>query len=332
MKRLSRLCLVTAIVAFTAPASAGSRFLDLSTAEGCSGLRLEEVERVLRLELAAAASTWSTDPIGVELQCEDEHVRVAATDPLTKKRLTREVDLSAARTDRERTLALVVSQLFLTSWSELLLPPPEPVVAQAMGAHVDTSAGDGAKESARTALAVPSFAIGLDVVGGPRVRALSDSALVGGSGAIRPTLVFAFAKRLRWFVEVGFEGGGTQRASGDVNYTLPSASAGLAYRLPLSSAIALEVGAFGGAGVLDITGSARGGGIGQSASGVVAEVGGRIGPIVRVLGARVGLELAAGAMLPRAVGRVESGEDVVLSGAWLGANLVVGFGAEGGGR
>lgn len=302
-------------------------------AEGCSGLRIEEVERVLRLELAAPASTWSTDPIGVELQCEDEHVRVAATDPLTRKRLTREVDLSAARTDRERTLALVVSQLFLTSWSELLLPAPEPVVARAIGVPVvDSPARDVAKESARTALAVPSFAIGLDVVGGPRIRALSDSALVGGRGAIRPTAVFAFAKRLRWFVEVGFEGGGTRRTSGDVSYTLPTASAGLAYRFPLSSAIDLEAGAFGGAGVLDISGSARGTGIGQSTSGVVAELGGRVGPIVRVLGARIGLDLAAGAMLPRAVGRVESGEDVVLSGGWLGADLVVGFGAEGGAR
>ncbi len=295
------------------------------TTEGCDDLRAAEIERILRIELAGVAEQWGgAEPLRVELSCEASRVRVLAIDPLTDKRLSREVSLRRTK-DRDRTVALLVSQLFLTSWSELLMrppsdaalpppPPPPPAVARA------------AEGLAREAIAPSSRRWLVAAVAGPRVRDTSSPTL-SGRLALRPSLLLGTHWSLA--LELGYERGSAKRASGSVGFGAVSALIGGGLRTSPIGPLVLEANARAGAAYFDVRGDANAPVIGTSASGVVAELALGAGPTLHLGAARVGLELGVGLTAPRATAHVARDADVALGGAWAGLSLVVGV-AEGG--
>ena len=310
-----RFGLLLAFLFAASPALADPRFVEVSTEE-CEGLRPAEIKRILELELASVSRTWrSGEPLGVELSCEGDRVRVSAIDPVTAKKLTREVSLVRARADRDRILALVVSQLFLTSWSELLIEPePTPTIAPV---EVTTVVRDAARDRARRALDLPPFGTQLALLAGPRLRGLSGPSVVGGRVAVRPGLV---SGRLRLFAELGYERGGADQAVGTVSEMVATIALGVAGHW--GGLCGFAAGASFGAGYATLSGDPTAGATGASASGAIADVGVFAGPSLTTGVARFGLELAGGMTFPRTVGRVVRGEDVAISGPWVGASLV----------
>src|SRR5262249_37691110 len=160
---------------------------------------------VLAIELASVSQAWSGDErMRAELSCDASHLSIVVVDPVTDKRLSRSVAMSWRTGDRDRTVALLVSQLFLTSWSELLLArsaarelpplarPPPPAVARAAEAAVRSSLPPADVRGALT-LAV-----------GPRVRDLA-APVVGFGTALRPSLLLGRSWRL--FLDLGYERG-----------------------------------------------------------------------------------------------------------------------------
>ena len=107
------------VAAAPAPEAAPSRVV--VQAEGCEGLAPEEVGRVLDLELSMVTTEIrSGPPLEVGLACAGERLTITVLDPLTRKRLERDVPAPAPEPGRERVVALAVSQLFAASWLELL--------------------------------------------------------------------------------------------------------------------------------------------------------------------------------------------------------------------
>jgi hypothetical protein len=292
------------------------------TNEGCDLLDGAEVERVLGIELGAVAGSWTDpEPLNVELHCEGQVVRVLAIDRVTDKRLSREIDLAMVRADRDRTVALIASQLFLTSWAERLLVrptpelPPEKPAPPAIAEATDTMV--------RGALAPPALRPAIAVMGGPRLRSFGDP-LTGMRVAARPLVLLG--ERTRLFIDLSYERGAASRASGSVTYLLAGASAGASYRFWQSGRFAFNGVASAGVFYVDLSGDpATRETIGSRAGGTVGEGGLGFGPTIAIGAVRVGAELAIGLAFPRAVARVAGDNDLKLSGLWTGANLIVAF-------
>jgi hypothetical protein len=125
----ARAIVVVAWLAMAAPAAAEPLTRVVVQAEGCEGLAQAEVARLLDLELAMVTTEIrSGPPLEVGLRCAGERLTITVLDPLTRKRLERDVPAPAPEPGRERVVALAVSQLFAASWLELLsaTPPPPP--------------------------------------------------------------------------------------------------------------------------------------------------------------------------------------------------------------
>lgn len=293
-------------------------------AEGCDDLRAPEIERVLRIELAAVSDQWSgPEPMRVELTCEGAQVRVVAIDPVTDKRLSRDVQLRRVR-DRDRTVALLVSQLFLTSWSELLIrPDPEtPLPLPARPVPTAAPIAQAAEGLARRAITPPSWSWYVAIAGGPRVRDPA-SPVVGGRAAMRPSVLLD--RHWSLALELGYERGAATRASGSVGYSLASAALGAGFSTTPMGPLVFELGARAGAAYVDLHGDAAlGSVVGTSASGTAFELALGLGPTLLVGPTRIGLELAGGVTAPRVVAHVARDTDVALGGLWAGANVVVG--------
>lgn len=324
MNRTLAAALVTVAFTITTSAHADGRFLSVSS-EGCTALHDGEVERILAIELAPVSASWSShEPLRVELTCEGMHVRTVAIDPVTDKRLSREIDLQAAGAARDRTVALLVSQLFLSSWSELLIearreaplvphPAPPPAVTHA------------AESMARDATGAGDTRIAVGAVIGPRVRAF-DAPRIGGHVGVRPSL--SLGPHARVLLELGYERGSASRALGSVSTSIASALAGASWRTQLVSSLAVEMGALAGVAYVDASGDAISPATGAGARSAVGEGAFFAGPVLSSGIVHIGLEASLGLTFPRAVARVERGDDVVVSGLWAGLGLAVAIGDE----
>jgi len=112
----------------------------------CPYLSERDVKRILQAELVAEVVPWSdADVTSVDIRCEGTFVRLLVRDPVSRKRVQRNVELlEAPPRSRDRLVALAASELVIASWSELEVnptlevepaePPPPP----------------GSKEAART--------------------------------------------------------------------------------------------------------------------------------------------------------------------------------------
>jgi hypothetical protein len=309
------------------PARAGALMV---TANACPSLDASEVERILKLELSQVSDLWAdAPPLRVELACEGNTLHATAIDTLTDKRLSRDVALGRVK-DRDRTVALLVSQLFLTSWTELMLkerPPTAPTAAAEPAKKPDVAqAAEALARRAMTNEATWGFAAAALV--GPRVH-VAGPRLVGSHGALRPGVWLG--GRASMFLEIGYERGSTTRSRGDVGFTIATLAAGVGTSLPLVRRLALDAHVSAGASLVDVRGEPVGPSVvGASASGVVGDLALGLGPSLHLGGGmHLALELAAGERLPAATARVAGDDDVRVGGPWVGASLVLGY-REGG--
>jgi len=316
---VSLLGAAAAVLLSASLASADTRSI-LLTADECDGLSAGEVERLLAIELASALSQ-DAPPLGVSLACEGTKIRIVAVDPVTDKRLEREIELRQEKGQKDRVVALVVSQLFLTSWAELLLPrppqipppraPPPPEVVR----RVETAT--------RSAL-VPAAAWDWDVavLGGARVRSW-EAPLFSGWLGVRPAIEVG---RLRFFVELAYEEGSRSGPSGTVSVSLATPSLGVGWRAVKRDIFVLDLDLSGGASWVQARGSGASSSFdGGAGSGSVGDVELGVAPGARLGPVEIRLDLSAGYSFPRAVVHAVSENDVTLSGPWGSAGLAVGL-------
>jgi hypothetical protein len=118
------LLLCAALPARTAQADDQGPHVQLDSGR-CADVPAEELRRVLSAELGAAVSAepraFSTQ---VQLECDVTHAKLFVHDPLSRKSLRREIELSdlEARA-RGRLLAIAAAELVIASWAELEVNP-----------------------------------------------------------------------------------------------------------------------------------------------------------------------------------------------------------------
>jgi hypothetical protein len=289
---------------------------------GCADVDGREVERLLAIELGFVASQQvAPGPIAVALACAGSRLQMTAQDPILNRRLAREVVLGPPEADRDRTIALLVSQLFLTSWAEGLLERPKPATAT-----TPTTAPQAASPTVVLVGGAPppsSARLELHLEAGVRLRDWSSPAL-----GEQVSLGVAFpVGRLRALAALDFEHGSTDRAAGVVSWSIGAAGLGTGWRSRRHGAVALDSAALVSLGFVDVRGEAGSAAIaGSTVTGVVGEASLGAGPVIFWGSARLALDLELGATFPTATAQVSGGPEVALGGLWAGAGLSVGAG------
>lgn len=301
--------------------------------EACEGLADAEVGRLLDIELATVtAEIREGPPLEVSLVCEGARLTITVIDPLTRKRLARDIPAPASEPGRERVVALAISQLFAASWLELLtaeVPPPPP--PDAPEPAPDAEAVEAARRVAENATSSdaepppepPRPGIELLVGAGARGRALETTARLP---AVRTEL------RLRSWLRpgvgvlaiVGWDFAQDTRRRGRLRGQALTAGTGLAW--------AYRPGSIGIGGAVTVAGGwARVRGLPSDPTvpsgardDLTAEAGVGIGPRVRYGRLRFDLDAEIGAMLRSPVGEVTGEVPMSMGGLWAGAVLRLG--------
>lgn len=290
-------------------------------ASRCSAIDPAEVQRLLALELVAVTQEIRVGPpLSVDLACSEDELTIEVSDPLTGKRLQRDLPMPAPDEGRERVIALAIAQLFAASWLELLLPsqpetdtpPPEP----------DPGTGRAAVEAARQHVEPAVLGrrrIELAVGAGGRGHALESAPWGTGVGEIDLRGWFGAVAVMGRFTVLG---GRAARELGDVRAIAVLAGLGFGFRVPARGRWR-----FGGTVVIS-AGWAQLRAVSERATvtsttiqSATGSLGLSLGPRV-VLGRseRVVLELDGelGGMLRPPEGLVEDDRAVTLGGLWAG--------------
>lgn len=98
----------------------------------CADLRMDELQRLLNLELALGSGPSDPRPrsLALRVRCADDRIELRVVDPKTGNDLARSIPAPARdEPGRERVIALAVSELFSSAWLDLLsAPEPTPEV------------------------------------------------------------------------------------------------------------------------------------------------------------------------------------------------------------
>lgn len=299
----------------------------------CVGLVSAEVGRLLDIELSTVITEIrSGPPLEVVLRCDPTRMTIEVVDPLTRKRLARDIPVPAPEPGRERVVALAISQLFAASWLELLTttetpPPPadeqaDPPDEQAVEAArrvAERSTGSNAEPDRRRTQRDLELLLG----GGPRGRALESQGPLAGvhfeallRGWLTPAIGLVGL--------VGTDFAQSTRRLGQVRGVSLTAGGGLAW--------GVRPGPIGVGGHFVVSGGwARVRGIPRESgvpagtnAGFTGEVSLGVGPRVRYGRLRFDIDAEAGSMLRPPVGLVEGGPPMTMGGLWVGLVLRLG--------
>ena len=310
------------------PARAETGALSIDAA-ACPTVDAAEIERRVQLELAdVARAQEGAPPLRVAFACDGppagaREVTVTISDPVTDKRVERRVPMPPPA-DRERVLALVTSQLFVTSWLELLTHPapearPEPRTPpspQLVERARDTATTKSELAPSRAELGVGAV---LDL------RSVLASPVRLGGAFVRPSLRLGAQTRIE--LTGAFAVGQASRARGVVDATLASFGAGLGWRSSPSAPLTFDAHALAALAYARAVGNATSdGATDASAHGFFVDLSVAAGPSLRLGSTYISLELAGGIAVPRLRATVAGEPDVTLSGPWLGARLSIGAG------
>jgi hypothetical protein len=294
------------IAAMVAPALAAPAIR--VEAQACPGVDGREVERLLAIELGALAPPGSID---VSLACTAGRLRMTARDPVLDRQLVRDVAIGPPEEGRDRTIALLVSQLFLTSWAEEFLehPGPRPPAPP--------------PPAARAAPAPLPPVWELQIEAGVRLRDWAAPAPAEQISAMASRR----AGPLRLVALAGLERGSADRAAGSAVWTIGGLGAGVAWGWAGRGRLGAGGALLGSAGLARVHGDpATTASSGETVSGLLGQVVLVGGPRLVWSNWRVGLELEVGATFPGATAHVAGDRDVKLSGPWAGAGLSLAWG------
>ncbi|MEM9460869.1 MAG: hypothetical protein AAGF11_42290 [Myxococcota bacterium] len=348
------------LVAAPTPARSAPATRVIVETSRCEGLRPDEVGRLLDIELAmVTAEIRSGPPLTVQLECAPARMTITVVDPLTRKRLSRDIPAPEDAPGRERVVALAISQLFAASWLELLTatePPPAPetdrqpppdqtavaaarrVAERSLERTPPRADPESDRETAPETDTEPEpkpegaalrRALELMVGAGARGRALEGPGRLAGArvelrmrGWPEPRV------GVGWIAQVGWDFGQSNRRRGQVQGNALTAGGGLAWSVqpgPVDSPIGLGGAIHVAGGWAWVRGVPQEPGVPAGTNaGVTGEAAFGVGPRVRYRRLHLDLDAEVGAMLRTPVGLVDDGLAMSMGGLWAGVLLRLG--------
>lgn len=291
---------------------------------GCGALEADEIARLLALELDDVVPQMrSGPPLRIELTCEAPLLAIAIVDPITDKRMARDVPLPLEEPGRERVIALAIAQLFEASWLELLLPTPPPEQTVTREPAPPPAAIEAARSSAAAVVRRPSRSLALLVAGTIHGRALERAPTLAGGGELDVRPWFGAAALV---VRLGFDAAQFRRDLGTIRGWLLTLGLGVAGRVRISPRWHLAGAAVISGGLGRLRGVASRPDVPTGAiTAPTGQLAVDLGPQLRLGTTVLALEAEIGGTLRAPEGLVTDGEPVSLGGLWAGAALRVGF-------
>lgn len=299
----------------------GTRLQVATTA--CSGLDAREVHRLVTLETGVVTSRQPlASPLRVRLDCRHHWIRVTIEDPLTDKRVSRQVPAPPpSQPARARVAAVVASQLLLASWMELLTRTPPRTAASPPSARAALAA---ARRFARKRALVPAR---------PRARrmSLAVAGTVGGVDFEHPfplygahlQVGFRVHARGQVFARVILSLGRAERDAGQVDLVLGGMAVGTTWAWLRLGRVDLTASATVAGHYLHLTGLPASP---DYTGNTFARIGGEadlgVGLRVRLGRFRLGLDAEAGLLFPWVTGLVVGEPAVRAYGAVVRGRLL----------
>lgn len=303
------------------------------TAQACGALRVDEVARRLGLELRTVLDEIRDGPpLQVSLRCDDTRLAITVVDPLTRKRIERDIPAPADEPGRERIVALAVSQLFNASWLELLLPATPPEI-EPLPPAPPRSATTAARQVAIRST-TPARTFELLFGAGVRGRSLESGEPFAAS---RLDVLFRvwMGPSVAIVAAAGWDYGQSLRGLGQIRAQAFGVSGGLGWRYNAGQVAGIGGHILAGSAFARVAGRpARGNDNSAVRRGGTGEIMTGIGPRIRSGRFRLDLDLETGAMLRTPIALVQTrtsdgvivlDEPVTLGGLWLGAVLRLGL-------
>jgi hypothetical protein len=301
--------------ALAQPQSAGAPE-DVSLAPiGCDDLDVSETERLLRVELAVVAARAERPRApSVSIACTHATLHIEISDPLTQAKRALDVPAPPRAPGRERTVALAASQLFLSSWLEMIVqtrpPPPEPKREQRAVEPVSSAA--------------PPLRLHYELAFGGLMRLRNVSKAFATLG---PELHFGVVTPAHWLLGVHALGefGSASRSMGTIQLSTFGAGAEGGHRWGSERwAFDAELGLSWS--LIHARGKPNAESVqGASAQGSALDVALSAGPVLIVEPFVLKAVAEFGATAPGVLLRVANDAPVRDSGVWLGAALLVGL-------
>jgi hypothetical protein len=301
-------------------------------APSCPDLDLAELGRLVVLELSEVSDAFEheSDPV-VLLGCRpDGELRIEIRDPVTDKSVARTIAMPDPE-GRERALAIAISQLFLTSWLELLLPDDE-----APEAPGEAAAEERARRAVAPAFEPPtspppvapapidtgtSFDLGLDL--GARVSFANDTL---GAGTLALHGWLELGSGVLAGLRVAGELARASRLRGDVEIWALAFGGGAGWRSPELGAFSLSMHVVLSVLAVVMQGRTEGEAVPGVKSGAAFEAMAELVPSLRFDRFRLGLVLGIGGVVLSPSGVVAREAPVDVDGLRLSAAMRASFG------
>lgn len=252
-------------------------------------------------------------------------MRIRVDDPVTGKTLERTLPMPTESKGRERTMALAISQLFLTSWLELLSPAPKEVPVPVTQAPPELTSA--AHDAARTVVTPRRTEVDLGAAIGLRRRDFG-AAFSTFAPSVRAT--FALPSALRFVFDAGLQLARRCAAPAPSPRCRPRSSWESGAR-HVVGVLALDATLFVGGrwtrldGRIDDPAFEARGASGGSLEALIA-----VGPTLRLGPVRLGAEVLAGRTFSTLRANVVGEREVSFGGFFAGAGLFLGAGIGGG--
>jgi len=288
--------------------------------EGCGEVDRDEIERLVALDLASVIEERKAPFPPARVVCDGAKMKIVVDDPVTAKHLERELPAPIGK-GRERTFALAISQLYLTSWLELAMrPPSEPV-----GPPKDAPGSRAARTiAAKKVEPAPTWSA--DAMLGISLRSRAGLGLDDLAGVFRASAYLP--NGLGAFILASTESLRVARDRGNVDVTFDSIGVGGAYRSHQTLAFDARVGAH----LVFARVDGRPSGdrtVASGGSGTALDLALAAGPTLIAGPFRIGVEGQLGYLVPGVTAEVRSEEPVHLHGLWFGGGVHVGLGLGG---
>jgi hypothetical protein len=312
---LSAVGLATALATAAGLVNAAERSVDVTLTE-CGELDAETVEMVVALELEEqpVGAPAGSAALTVEVVCRPDGIVINADDPLTGKRLEREIPaIESDEAEPERVVALAASQLFRASWLEL------GALEESGGGLKNEQPDDGAEPDGGT-----SDLGEVTVEGGARLRALGELLPVAHVGLRGGGTLGA---GLGLYGLAAFEYGWVSREIGTAKAYSAWLGLELSHRWSLTQTVSIELGGSLSVGYARLIGESSDDRVITGAiDGLTGEVALLAGPVFYPGDIIViAIDVQGGYSVSNPKGTVDRGADVSTGGIWVGAMLRVGM-------
>lgn len=290
--------------------------------KGCEGLDIDEIARLVRIELSEAVeSSGGLGNLSVHLECRDGEIEVLVFCAETDKTLKRSIEPRDQKA-KHRVVALSISQLIAVARMEFEKKREDNEGKQtAQTKQAVERPSDPPKEVDRGGERGESGDRDLFLTGGAKLR--SGTSLLVGDLGLRSDLLFTENLGVSFIAE--FETGSTSRESGTVSTLAIFGGVGAVGRFFRNELFFLGASVEALMGYGRLIGSAKTWADGKSAGGITGQFAAAAAPTLVLKRVLLSINVKGGYTLANPVGFVEREKDVTLGGFWAGIDLCLGW-------